>query len=358
MKFIIRGLVFALIPIIINGVFAFLRQPKNIEKGKVYLPKFFAILGMITSIIFLIPAFITIFSDESLWVTIGFFFFSSLGAILIIAFVNCRISYDEDGFIAKSFFGIKRKYTYDQVTAIKENMHEKYIYVGKRRVMVDEFSIGGDDFIKLVKKKYRTLHDGQSLPKIYKTKYDVFNGNVTDVTGMYVTFVLVAAIAIGFLAFTLYYTYVPSSTNNTIEQSVSFVSCDVKNAEIVLTSTDNQIFKILFADEQINIESIKSICNDKTLVTTYSEKVTPDNGTPYDSVKAILHNDIYILSFEDANRLHRQEYWPLVLVAIFMCVFLTISVVATIIVGRNPKKFSKKVIKLFFKDGYIKYWFL
>ena len=51
-------------------------------------------------------------------------------------------------------------------------MHEKYIYVGKRRVIVDEFSVGGDDFIKLVKKKYRTLHDGQSLPKIYKTKYD------------------------------------------------------------------------------------------------------------------------------------------------------------------------------------------
>ena len=89
-------------------------------------------------------------------------FFSSLGATLIIAFANCRISYDEDGFVAKNFFGVKRKFTYDQVTAIKENMHEDYIYVGKRRVMIDEFSVGGKEFIAYVKKRYRTLHNGQA----------------------------------------------------------------------------------------------------------------------------------------------------------------------------------------------------
>ena len=146
MEFIIRALTFALIPIIVKGVFAFLRKPKTAEKGKVHLPKFFAILGTITSTIFLIPTIITAFSDEDIWVPIVFLVFSLLGATLIIAFMNCRISYDDDGFVAKTFFGIKRKVSYDQVTAIKENMHETYIYVGKRRVMVDEFSIGGKDF--------------------------------------------------------------------------------------------------------------------------------------------------------------------------------------------------------------------
>lgn len=355
MENIIRGLVFALIPIIVNGVFAFLRQPKNIEKGKVYLPKFFAILGVITSTIFLIPAFITVFSDEPIWVPIVFFFFSSLGAILIIAFVNCRISYDEDGFIAKSFFGIKRKYTYDQVTAIKENMHEKYICIDKRKVMVDEFSIGGNDFIKLVKKKYRTLHNGQSLPKVYTTKYDIFNGNISDVTGFLFAFIMVAVIAIGFLIFTVCYTYIPSTLNNTNEQSVSFISYDVENEDIILTSSDNEIFKIHYADKQTNIEGIKSICNGKTSVTTYSKEFTDDDETPYHSVKAIIHNDIYILSFEETNKLHIQEYRILVLFGIFMCLVWGAYVVATIIVGRNPKKFSKKIIRLFFKDGYIKY---
>ena len=89
----------------------------------------------------------------------------------------------------------------DWYTAIKENMHETYIYIGKRRVMVDEFSIGGKEFINLVKKKYRTLHNGQSLPKITKSKNDIFNGHVKDVTGFYVAYGLVSIILVGFIIF-------------------------------------------------------------------------------------------------------------------------------------------------------------
>ncbi|MBP3333641.1 MAG: hypothetical protein J6M35_06295, partial [Clostridia bacterium] len=117
MEYIVRGLSFLIIPIIVSGVLAFLRQPKKAEKEKVYLPKFFVILGLITSTIFLIPTLITAFLDEPIWVPILFLAFSLLGASFIIAFVNCRVSYDEDGFVAKNFFGVKRKFTYDQVTA-------------------------------------------------------------------------------------------------------------------------------------------------------------------------------------------------------------------------------------------------
>ena len=174
MRHIIRGLTFQLIPILVNGILGFMRQPQKAEKGKVYLHKFLAILGTIGSAIFLIPAIITVFLDEPLWVPVIFLALASLGASLIIGFINCRISYDEDGFVAKNFLGIKRKFTYDQVTAIKENLRESYIYMGERRVMVDQLAIGGDEFIKFVKKKYRTMHDGQSLPKILKTKHDIF----------------------------------------------------------------------------------------------------------------------------------------------------------------------------------------
>jgi len=150
MEYIIRGLSFFIIPIIVSGVLAFLRQPKKAEKGKVHLPKFFVILGLITSTFFLIPTFITAFLDEPIWLPIGFFALSLLGAIFIIAFVNCRVFYDEDGFVVKNFFGIKRKFTYDQVTAIKEGMHEDYIYMGKRKVMIDAFAVGGIEFVVIV----------------------------------------------------------------------------------------------------------------------------------------------------------------------------------------------------------------
>ena len=158
----IRSSTLLLMPIFINSILGLLRQPKQAEKGKVYLPKRLAILGTICSSLFLIPSIITAFLVEPLWVPITFLLLSSMGVILIIAYLNCRITYDDEGFVAKNFFGKKRKFTYDQVTAIKENAHESYIFIGKHKVMVDEFSIGGDEFIKLVKEKCRTMHSRKS----------------------------------------------------------------------------------------------------------------------------------------------------------------------------------------------------
>ena len=38
-----------------------------------------------------------------------------------------------------------------------------------------------------------------------------------------------------------------------------------------------------------------------------------------------------------------------------LCLVWGAFVVCSIIEGRNPRKFSKRFVRLFFKDGYIKY---
>ena len=322
MRHIIRGLTFLLTHILANGILGFMRQPQQAEKGKVYLHHFLAILGTIGSAIFLIPEIITVFGDEPLWVPIIFLALASLGASLIIGFINCRIDYDEDGFVAKNFLGIKRKFTYDQVTAIKENLHESYIYLGQHKVMVDQLAVGGDEFIKFVKIKYRTMHDAQSLPKIHKSKYDLFNGNVTDVGGTLFSYIFVAVLLIGFVIFVVVFTYFsPSTTSNTIEQSVIFISCNANQEEVVLTSADKQIYVIRFINEQFDFRDIQAICDGKIAVTVYSTEVTPDDADDYYSVKAIIHNGRYLLSFEETNRFHSQEYWPLIILALGVLLF-------------------------------------
>jgi len=356
MRHIIRGFAFLLIPIVVNGILGFMRQPQKAEKGKVYLHKFFAIFGTICSALFLIPAMITAFWDEPLWVPIIFLALASLGASLVIGFINCRITYDEEGFVAKNFLGITREFTYGQVTAIKENLRESYIYMGKRRVMVDQLAVGGYEFINLVKNKYRATHNGQSLPKITKTKYDLFNGNVTDAGGALFAYVLLAVLLIGFVIFTVVYTYFsPSTTSNTIEQSVSFISCHANQEEVVLTSADRQIYVIRFIDEQFDPSDVQAICDGKTVVTAYSTEVTPDDAEDYYSVKAIVHNGSYLLTFEETNRFHSQEYWPLIVIASGMLLIWGIYIAVSIVVARNPEKFSKRFVRFFFKDGYIRY---
>ena len=356
MEYIVCGLSFLIIPIIVSGVLAFLRQPKKAEKGKVYLPKFFVILGIITSTIFLIPTLITAFLDEPIWVPILFFAFSLLGASFIIAFVNCRVWYDEDGFVAKNFFGIKRKFTYDQVTAIKENMHEDYICIGKRKVMIDEVSVGGIEFIAYVRKRYRTIHKGQALPKIHKTKHDIFNGNVDDVFGFMFAYIMIGVVIVAFTIFLVWYIYGnPCTVDNTIEQEVSFTSFIAKDDEIVLRSSDNKLYKIRFMEDGFDSTKIKAISDGKTVVKTYSKEVTPEDEENYYSIKAILLDDTYLLSFDETNRWHQEESWPLIFLPVIFAIVWGAYVAGSIIVGRNPKKFSKKVIKLFFKDGYVKY---
>lgn len=355
MDLIIRGLTFLLIPVIVSGVFSWLRQPKAGNAGEVYLPKFFVIIGTITSVFFLIPALITtVFSDEPMGVSVLFLLLALVGASLVIAFINCRISYDQDGFVSKNFFGVKRKYTYEDVTAIKENVHEKYIYVGKGRIMVDEFSIGGEDFVKLVKTKYRTIHGGKSLPRRDDKKYDIFNGNVRDAGGFLIVYGLVAATTVGFLLFTVYNAYLsPSTTTNTIEQTVCFMSCAVLEDEIVLTSEDHLTYKISFTDEEFDAKAIQDICSGETRVTVYSKKVSQENEDEYYSIKAIMHNGGYLLSFVETNKLRSQEYRPMILIALAMCLAWGLFVAASIVVGRNPQRFSKRVVHWFFKAGYV-----
>lgn len=200
------------------------------------------------------------------------------------------------------------------------------------------------------------MHDGQSLPKILKAKHDIFNGNVNDVGVFLFVYIMIGVLAVGLLIFSVYYAYfTPSTVSNTIEQSISFVSCDANDEEIVLISADKQRYVIRFINEQFTNKDIQGICDGETVVITYSTEVTPDDAEAYYSVKAIEHNGTFLLSFEETNKLHRQEYTMLVVFVAGLCLVWGAFVVCSIIVGRNPRKFSKRFVRLFFKDGYIKY---
>ena len=354
MRYIISGTAFLLIPMIVRGIIEYIKQPEQKEKGEVYLPPFFAMLGAVSSAIFLIPSVLTVFLMKSWGVSVLLLLLSALAATLVIASVNCRISYDQDGFVHKSFFGITRKFTYDQVTAIKENMHETIVYVGKKRLMLDEFAIGADVFMKLVKKKYRTMHDGRSIPKISKAKHDIFKGNVQDTGGFLFAYISVGVMVAGFLIFVVYTTYIPRTPNNTIERSLSFMTYEKSKEEIILTTGDHQIFKISFVDEQFDENKIQAICDGETLVTTYSLEVTPKEEQSYHSLKAVKYQNDYILTFDETNRMCRQGNRLLVGIAVTMFILWGTIVVFSIIIGRNPQKFSEEVIGLFFKDGYVR----
>ena len=69
-----------------------------------------------------------------------------------------------------------------------------------------------------------------------------------------------SVLLVGFIVFLVCERCIPKNANNTVEQTVTVKAYDVKDDEVILTSTDDNFYKISYAAEQININGIKSIC--------------------------------------------------------------------------------------------------
>ena len=102
-------------------------------------------------------------------------------------------------------------------------------------------------------------------------------------------------------------------------------------------------------------EKIKSMCDGKAVLTVCVRGRTSEESGKYYSVKAVFHDGEWLFGFDDANRLRREHSKPVMIISSAIGVLLIAYIAGTIIVGRNPRKFGKKIVALFFKDGYIRY---
>ncbi len=331
-------------------------ETAEVKEGKVFLSPAILIFGIIMTVIILIPAVVCLFIDGLRWASVFLAVFSLLSFSMIIGFINCRIYYDEDGFVAKNILGIKRKFTYDEVTGLKENTHEKYIVAGKRKVMIDEYAVGGDEFIDFVRRKYRIIHNRRHLPLVYKTKFDLFNGHVQDAEILLFGYILGFVTCVGVFVFMFCSVFVPKTENNTVEQTHCFKYCEVQRNEVILTTVDNQVLKIRFIDEQFSPEAVKAVCDGETELTVYCKHVNPKYEKSFYLIKAIKENENYILSFDETHRMYKQEYLPLLVFPVFFLLLWTGFVVTSVVVGRNPKKYSKKLVKKLFADKKVRYF--
>lgn len=324
------------------------------KKRRVYLPKWIPVLGICDFLLFVIFSFMSMSSDEPLWVPILFFLFSLMGLSLVIGFINCRISYDDNGFTFKNFFGVKRYFSYGQITAIKENVHDIHIYIGKKKVSIDLFSVGSIDFISFAHKKYRTLFRGHDIPRIEKNKNDIFNGNVLDTTGFLIAYVAVSISILAFAVILIFHIFTPASVENTIEEQVVFMSL-VYEDDLSFVSSDGILYRTDYWNEAHEPSDITSLCDGKNEVTVYYVEASDKNDNSYRRIKALYHNNDPLITFEQTNKLWVRTQWPILLIPIIGGILWGAYIAASIVVGRNPQKYGHKVVRLFFKDGYVIY---
>ena len=356
MDLVIRVLVLLLLPIILKGIWEVIFRPnKDVDKS-VFRTVFSAVFSMSSSAFFIIQT--TILTFQSSFISIIFaslcFILALLCLIPTISFINCRIFYNDNEFIVRSFFAIKRRYTYDQITAIVTKdasylSRDFLIYIGKRKVKITRFSNGANRFISHAKKQYSAMNNGLCIRQISKTKYDIFNGNVRNPSTHIFVCVLCFIVAIAF-TITVFFIAPPVYTaDNTIEQQVTFIKYNTWINELKLISDkgDTYLFHITSLPRGSN--EIKALCNGTDVVTVYSTKNSISRHAHDYAVRALSYNGEYLYSFEDNYRFEHRMWSYLVILSVTLSVLQTVNFIGSIIVGRHPEKYSKTVKRLFFK---------
>ena len=167
------------IVLLIRGLVAL---PQKEKPNTVKLPRWFLIAGLVGCCLFLILAVFSIRSGDY-GTSVIFLLFALMGGSLILAACNTRVTYDEDGFTARSFLGLSRRYSYGDITCVLGKTRDVKICVGNRVVRLDAWAVGKDTFLAYAKKRYRALHSDRlfpTRPQPGNRNRDLFRGNISD----------------------------------------------------------------------------------------------------------------------------------------------------------------------------------
>lgn len=336
----------------IYGFIYTVKQPSIYETGTVRLSKLPAFIGSVCGMLFLIPSVICAFEkDSDVYASIGFLAFSLLAAVLVVSYINTRITYDDTAFTYRGFLGRECRYDYCEITSLDVNVQDVTIRVGKKKISVDFLSYNYEDFLAKANKGYRHYHK-KGIPPRDKKK-DIFRGNIRGSDELVLGYIIGTVVIFATCIFIGVLPFVEEDETTTDLRETTFVSYSYKDDDLRFVATDGFEYELRNYDDSTDIASVISLCETGDSILVYCKEVDPKHGDNYFSIKAIKLGEETVLSFEETNRLHRKSNMFGIPFAIGFLIFWILTLVMTIIVGRNPTKY-KKLVPLFFKGQYIR----
>lgn len=347
----------ALIPVVVGVVLALMRFHGDAPRGLVRYGKFMGIISTVLLALMAGFALLCAFAGKRWDLSLLFFAISLIPAALLLAYFNFRIRYDDQGFEIRGMLGVTRRYTYDQITGIKHGAQDVTLRMGKRRVSVDDYMLGSREFIAHAQKQYKMQTKGEKIPPV-KPRIDPFGGHVRE-PGLYVFLIILSEVlGIAMFLFSIFYTFLPpTDPEKAAQEEVCFVSCQTEDKDLVLYTEDGLLYKIDDAGDRFDTQSIREICDAHTTVTVrYKQFNASDkDGDPYRGVLTISDGQDEIFGFEQYVELHRRANLISIPLTLGLWLFFTLGAVGTLVVGRNPHKYPKWVVGLFFGKEHITY---
>ena len=168
----------------VAGLFTAVRRKNQTGENVVWLPFFVVAIVMVCGTILSIPTVVCAMDGDWMFALFGTVVLASI--CMMTAYLNCVIWYDDEGFVARNFFGIRRSCSYAEVDGVKGRKDRK-IYFNGYCIMIDEISIGADEFMDALYKGYRKA-TGRHVPS-FKPKWDPMNGHLEHPWGYFILWI-------------------------------------------------------------------------------------------------------------------------------------------------------------------------
>ena len=284
---------------------------------------------------------------------IGFVWFSLL---LVYGWFGMIVIYDNEGFSRGWFPLQKRRYAYETVTGFDVTAWGYKLYVGHKCISFDDRLIQSDSFILVVSSKYREIH-GKKLPIKRKiAKWDIFNGHVEEPAEIIAVLLMLLSITIGFFIWQVIEVndYKEIEETTCVEVKIEDYIID-ENHMILKVENLLSDFEIVRYKEYEEIQSIieKEIADENNLYIYVLDYKEDEAKKTYEVYCIQRINGESIISLEEKNENDSEFAKSFIPVAVVFLILVLIFCISTIIVGRYHNKFSKRIQRAFFQDGYL-----
>ncbi len=288
--------------------------------------------------------FVIAFSLESAFAIFGFAVFSLFSVtslFLLIAYLNCRIWYDENIILIKDIWGRKREYKYSDITGRYEDFSETYLFFNSRKIEISSDS--RLSFYNYVCNRYEELY-GKRIPLKSRKEYakrDLFKGNVKN-SSAYIALFILMILLFGYIAIEIYdYAHGLDAPNT---YTITFIGYKEVDGGIILLSYDNKEYSIYDLPSDYDLGQLKAICHGRTIAKVKGVFEYGENKPC--TVTSIVVDNVELLPVEELLAVRKKFITGLISIAGGAFLLLILFEVLLVIVGRNPTKYPKLFDKL------------
>lgn len=321
-------------------------QRRNWDREKVvYLPFYLAAVGLVCGTILSIPT--VVCAADRNW---GFAFFSVMVLTcdsMMAAYLNCVIRYDEKGFVSKNILGIPRSCTYAEVEGIRPGKDSR-IYFRGHVILIDGISRGSDRFLDALDRGHKKA-TGAWVP-VCERKWDPMNGHVDYPWFYFILWIVMGLLSIVLAVLAIYSVTVDTDPAKLVTQPVQFCGYDTYDGTLRLyvEGKEDPYLIEYYEDYGEALPSPEQLCDGKTYTIG-----TGKNSRSLDLLQD--ENGKVHITPERERQIYRDHQsiaaWCGACGMVLMAWFCYMGIA----VARHPERYSEKVRRLFYKDGYLRY---